>query len=176
VDKDIKYYAGIGSRETPLSLQPLIHELVELLNANGYTLRSGGAPGADTFFEEKAALKEIYLPWKGFNGNASPLYQSLDPDFYALCRKIAQEFHPNWGRLSWPVQKLMARNTMQIIGSGFNEKHSEFVVCWTKDGKASGGTGQALRIAKHYKIPIFNLFNEADVIQLKKNLMQTKLF
>lgn len=36
-----------------------------------------------------------------------------------------------------------------------------FVVCWTSDGKASGGTGQALRIAADpaYAIPVFNLFD-----------------
>ena len=36
-----------------------------------------------------------------------------------------------------------------------------FIVCWTKDGKATGGTGQALRIAADpaYAIPIFNLYD-----------------
>jgi len=34
----------------------------------GYTLRSGGANGADTAFEEGCCRKELYLPWPGFNG------------------------------------------------------------------------------------------------------------
>jgi hypothetical protein len=41
------------------------------------------------------------------------------------------------------------------------------VVCWTKDGKSSGGTGQALRIAEYYSIPIFNLKNDGAIEQLK---------
>lgn len=31
------------------------------------------------------------------------------------------------------------------------------VICWTKEGKRGGGTGQALRIAQHFYIPIFDL-------------------
>jgi hypothetical protein len=36
------------------------------------------------------------------------------------------------------------------------------VVCWTSDGKASGGTGQAIRIAKYYEIPTYNLNNKEE--------------
>jgi hypothetical protein len=50
----------------------------------------------------------------------------------------------------------MARNYRQIIGK--DAQNSEFVICWTKDGESSGGTGQALRIAAHHNIPIHNLF------------------
>jgi hypothetical protein len=57
-----KYYAGIGSRETPEILIPIIDDIVICLNKLNYTLRSGGASGADSFFENKAKLKEIYLP------------------------------------------------------------------------------------------------------------------
>lgn len=37
---------------------------------------------------------------------------------------------------------------------------SSFVVCWTSDGKDSGGTGQALRIARDRNIPVYNLYNK----------------
>jgi hypothetical protein len=43
----------------------------------------------------------------------------------------------------------------------------DFIVCWTKDGKASGGTGQALRLAEDRGIVIENLFFE-DVRELVK--------
>ena len=42
----------------------------------------------------------------------------------------------------------------------FKNPPSNFVVCYTPDGKASGGTGQAIRIAEYYNIPIYNLFYE----------------
>ncbi len=48
--------------------------------------------------------------------------------------------------------------TFQVLGSDL-ETPVSFVVCWTIGGKISGGTGQALRIAKDLGIPIFNLEN-----------------
>ena len=49
----MKYYTGIGSRETPTSLREGINSLSLILEKEGYILRSGGANGSDTFFEEK---------------------------------------------------------------------------------------------------------------------------
>ena len=40
---------------------------------------------------------------------------------------------------------------------------SDFVICWTKDGKDTGGTGQAMRIATYYWIPVYNLFYPEDL-------------
>jgi hypothetical protein len=51
----------------------------------------------------------------------------------------------------------MARNAMQILGEDL-QTPTEFVIAWTIDGRDSGGTGQALRMADYYGIPIFNLF------------------
>lgn len=149
-----RYYAGIGSRETPESLKPTIERIVKRLNELRYTLRSGGADGADTFFEEHATNKEIFLPWKGFNKNASALF-NISGDSY----KMASQFHPTYERLSEGAKKLMARNCHQVMG-GDLKTPVEFVICWTKDGKASGGTGQAIRIAEHWNIPVWNLQDE----------------
>ena len=44
---------------------------------------------------------------------------------------------------------------MQVLGEDCNTP-SSFVLCWTPNGKEIGGTSQALRIAKHYNIPIIN--------------------
>ena len=147
------YWTGIGSRETPISLKSDIKTITELCNDKGFILRSGGADGADSFFEEFSipAQREIYLPWKGFNNNSSLLYDSIYESY-----KIAEKYHPAWGRLSFGAKKLMSRNVHQILGKDLDTP-SKFVVCWTKDGKSTGGTGQALRISKDLKIPIFNL-------------------
>ena len=160
------YYSGIGSRETPITLKPLIKRIVEILNNKDYCLRSGGANGADMFFEEYAKNKEIYLPWKGFNGNDSELYFCLDEAI-----EMAKRFHPIYDKLSPAAKKLMARNSHQIFGKDMKTP-VEFVVCWTKDGKATGGTGQALKIAKSVNIPIYNLYNEKE-IQLLLNKINT---
>lgn len=147
------HYTGIGSRETPISLRDDIHKVSLYLQSQGYTLRSGGAPGADTFFEEQITNKEIYLPWYKFNGNNSPLY-TITPEAIAL----TSQYHPAWNKLSGAAKKLMARNCYQVLGSDL-QTPSKFVLCWTKDGNATGGTGQAMRIAKAYSIPIINLFH-----------------
>ena len=52
-----KYYTGIGSRETPDSILSLFNDIVFQLAGLGYTLRSGGADGADTAFEEGCSEK-----------------------------------------------------------------------------------------------------------------------
>lgn len=147
------YYAGIGSRETPIDLKDDIKTIVEFLDKKGYILRSGGAPGADTFFEEHTNNKEIFLPWRGFNGNKSLLFNPTPESF-----NLAQKYHPNWGRLSYGAKKLMARNCHQVLGLDLKTP-VKFIICWTKDGKATGGTGQALRMAEDLKIPVYNLYH-----------------
>jgi hypothetical protein len=37
-----------------------------------------------------------------------------------------------------------------------NPVPSRFVLCWTPEGSGSGGTGQALRIARHYGVQIID--------------------
>ena len=36
------------------------------------------------------------------------------------------------------------------------------MVCWTENGRVQGGTGMAVRLARHYRIPVLNLA-ELDV-------------
>jgi hypothetical protein len=64
----MKYYTGTGSRESPNNVLAIMTDIAKFLSETGYTLRSGGAPGADFCFElgvSGRAKKEIYLPWKG---------------------------------------------------------------------------------------------------------------
>jgi len=144
-------YSGVGSRSTPLALEPKIRRIAEILDEKGYVLRSGGAQGADIFFESGAKNKEIYLPCKNFNNSDSLLYNQSQAAF-----DMAERFHPNWKGLSSFSKKLMARNSHQIFGLDM-ESPSKFIICWTKNGKVVGGTGQVLRIAKRYDVPVINL-------------------
>jgi hypothetical protein len=152
-----KTFAGIGSRQTPLDQIPIIEYLSKRLIELDFTLRSGGADGADTFWENAydkfGGKKEIYLPWKGFNNNKSNLYE-IKPAAMAL----AEFHHPAWDKLSPAAKKLHARNIYQILGYDLNISYSsEFVICWTPDAKELGGTAQAMRHAKSCNIHIFNL-------------------
>jgi hypothetical protein len=154
----IKYYAGIGSRQTPTDIQHKMTEIAHRLNSMGYCLRSGGAGGADTAFELGANKKQIFLPWGGFNGRKENGKDYIVPPYNEA---LVELFHPKPLSLSEAGRKLMSRNSYQVLGLTL-ENPVDFVLCWTKDGKASGGTGQAIRIAEHFKIPVFNLKNGFD--------------
>jgi len=149
-----KFYAGIGSRQTPNEILEEMILIAMVLARTGFTLRSGGADGADTVFEEGCNLaegkKEIFLPWHGFNNNQSPL-NSPSPQAY----NIASKFHPSWGKLKNSVKSLHARNVHQILGRDLKTP-CLFVVCYCT---GSGGTRLALDVAIDNRIPIINLVN-----------------
>lgn len=48
-----KSYAGIGSRETPPNMKPLMELIAQKMEEKGYILRSGAAMGADVFLKEE---------------------------------------------------------------------------------------------------------------------------
>lgn len=156
----MKYYAGIGSRETPSDVLTFMVETACKLKNIGYTLRSGGAVGADTAFALGAGEEsDIYLPWKHFNNARVGRVCGEDP----MLRQIAMKYHPAWGKLSDAAKLFHTRNVAQVLsripGKG---KPSQFVVCWTKDGKGGGGTGQAIRIARGYGIRVYDLGHADD--------------
>jgi hypothetical protein len=167
-----KIYLGCGSRETPEDIKELMRWAANKLFHRGYTLRSGGAPGADQSFEQGLCLadpnrsliqhrSEIYLPWKKFEeSNRSwiiPKRYEAQQEAY----EIAERFHPSWKFLKHGAKMLHARNVHQILGNDVtNPVLSDFVICWTKDFKGQGGTGQAIRIADHYKVPVYDLAND----------------
>lgn len=130
------HYTGIGSRNTSKEILKYFEKLGRYLANRKYTLRSGGAKGADKAFE------------------------------------IAEKFHPYWHNLKQGARKLQARNSHQVLGWNL-ENPSDFIICWTKNGSGKGGTGQALRIAKHYNIPIFDCGKYDNLNDIKTNI---KLF
>lgn len=134
------------------------------LEKEGLILRSGAAPGADQAFEagiKNARYKEIFIPWDGFEGK-TPMHAgvwSLDGFNDMLidaAESIARLHHPRWDRLTQGGRRLQTRNSFQVLGRNLNEP-SLFVVCWTPGGSGSGGTGQAIRVANRYGIPVFDL-------------------
>jgi hypothetical protein len=172
------YYTGIGSRTTPEDIITEMADLASFFAARKFTLRSGGADGADLAFElgcnYAKGAKEIYLPWKRFNNSNSELHHIPDQAFV-----IAAAYHPAWTRLKEPSKKLMARNVQQVLGKNLDTP-SSFVVCWTPDGCTShetrsqktGGTGQAISIASKSKILIFNLQHKDAIEQIEKFTME----
>lgn len=150
-------YTGVGSRETPENILVRMRILADCLASQGFTLRSGGASGADRAFEEGCDLstgsKEIYLPWKSFNGNSSPFYPPSSEAINYL-RTVLDPTH--FSRLSRSMILLHARNVHQVLGPDLSAP-SKFIICWTRGGKLVGGTATALKIAIKEDIPIYNL-------------------
>ena len=155
------YYAGIGSRKTPKNTLELMAYIAKELSKS-WTLRSGHAGGADQAFEYSAAKKEIYIPWHGFNGAGK---ECIVPKFTQLQVDIAASHHPAWYRCTPVVQRMHMRNVCQVLGEDCVTP-STMVICWTPNGDSSGGTGQAIRIAKSYNIPVFDLALPDTVIKL----------
>jgi hypothetical protein len=172
-EKSKKYYAGVGSRETPSDIQKIMTQVASILEKHGYILRSGGADGADLAFENGVVNKEnkeIYLPYRGFNGSTSDLV--LDElSNGPLCYAFKDYFHPYPPALKWKKSKqLMSRNTYQVLGKDLHT-FSDVVICWTEGGNPNkGGTAQALRLAKFFDIDIINLGHPEGREKLKQFL------
>lgn len=163
-------YAGIGSRATPAPMLALIRQVAHYLAREGWTLRSGGAQGADSAFcqgaEDAGGGRQIFLPWEGFNGQTGPYtIEAVHLPGYKHAMELAHAHHPAWDTLKAPVRRLMARNAFQVGGPCLRQR-SAFVLCWApgsrldEDGKVvdvAGGTGLAVRLAVTWKIPVFNL-------------------
>jgi len=148
-----KYYAGIGSRRTPIHVQALMTLIAYYLEKEGYILRSGGAKGADTAFEIGVV-----------NPNNKIIY-TADQTVSKEATESVAKYHPSVHSLHPYAFKLMARNYCQIHGNTGETKSSSFVICWTPDACTThssrtintGGTGQAISIASDSNIRIYNL-------------------
>lgn len=162
-----KTYAGIGSQETPEDICYFFTNFAAYAENHGWLLRSGGANGADTAFEngvKHPINKDIFLPWGAFNGNKSMLIKPSP-----LAFEMASRIHPNWEACSEGTKKLHARNIHQVLGSTLNDP-VRFVICWTKNAEPVGGTATALRVAGMYHVPIFNFGGPVDEGRLEEIL------
>lgn len=161
-----RYYAGIGSRETPHEVCAEMTKLGRMLEACGFTLRSGNAPGADQAFAlgvERNA--QIWLPHDRFERQFR-LLNKPNHDYRVISEydmeaiTSVEVFHPAAHNLSESGCLFMARNYRQVIG--LNEPNSEFIICWTQGGLPTGGTAQAIRIAKKHNIMVVNMFGNVS--------------
>lgn len=178
-----RFYAGIGSRETPENMLDLMERLARRLAEQGWVLRSGGASGADTAFGRGApvGMRQLFLPWPRFNGRSAQQPDCLMPADPDAAMKIAAEHHPAWHRLSDPARRLMARNACQVLGERLDAP-SRFVVCWAKNPErdqsgrirdVAGGTGLAVRIAYSRGIDVIHLADHSHLARIERFLDPT---
>jgi hypothetical protein len=161
------------------------HALKQIVNAatrlarDGWTLRTGFSPGADQAFYTGALAGrgrvELYLPCPAFEsaarrpaeeGDVLVLREPSD----AACA-LAARFHPRWSELSTGERRLRARDAHEVLGRDL-EAPATLVVCWTEDGSLDssgprvGGSGQALRIAHDFAVPVLNLSRPEHLAEL----------
>lgn len=176
-------YSGIGSRETPVDVLHDMEAMARVMEARGLTGRSGAADGADTAFE-KGAMDigrkfEVFLPWASFDKRSSDTIPNrapttlMDKKTEVQAREIASKFHEAWNKtrpgpngeqvpvLSNGAKSLHTRNVPQVLGKNLDSP-VKFVMCWgkPKGDEVQGGTGQAVRIANAYGIPVLNLHDQ----------------
>jgi len=152
--------AGVGSRETPDNILSEMMKIGVWCKEQGVTVRSGHADGADWAFELGAQENCVaYLPWNRFNDHLVSKAKLIVYSPNLTAEEIARKFHPHYDRLKFGVKKLMCRNVYQVLGEDLNTP-SKAVVCWTQDALSGGGTGQAIRIANAYSIPVLDMAKE----------------
>ncbi len=195
---DKKYIACIGARKTPPDILSVMRNIGYKLACKGRHLRYGGAEGADQAFQRGVedycneqqisakAYQSVYLPYDGFKGYRESKERGIinfkNTINYKKAVEIAKKHYRSQSETeNWPewLRLLMGRNTYQILGEDLRT-HSMSVICYTPDGsldgvaKSSGGTGQALRIASYYSIPVFNLKNERHLSFVKEHILGQK--
>jgi len=167
---EYKYATGVGSRDTPPNVLELMTEIAEDFVKLGYTWRSGHAPGADQAFEKGAGANcQIFLPWPQFEKRV-PIHPDaiVFPQYTIEARRLAASHHPAWSKLKDSIKHLIARDVHEVLGYDLTppyERKSKFLICWTSDGattgaetgRGTGGTGQAIRIAEAFDVPVYNL-------------------
>lgn len=179
------FYTGIGSRTAPTAILATFREVASRLEAEGWTLRSGGAPGADSAFEESVTdltHAEIYVPWSDFEGRKHGIRPSSR--IWDQAKAMAGTIHPVFDRLKASEQSLHTRNVFEVCGTDIDDKsrHSSFVLCWTQDGsettaetgRGTGGTRTAIVLAANLGIPVINFAREGAAQRLNDLLEQLR--
>jgi hypothetical protein len=158
----MKFYAGIGGRQTPDNILEAMRYLGQELCRRRYRLRTGNCKGADQAFQDGANYVaqdhvHLYLPWATYNdeniirGNKVFCGELMEWDY-----SVASTHHPAWDRCSQDGKLYHIRNTQIILGENYGAQ-VEFVICWTAD-EEKGGTSQGIRVARVNQIPVHNLF------------------
>lgn len=190
-----RYYTGVGSRDTPEEILALMRRIGAVLGRSGWTLRSGGAKGADVAFEQGAwdvgGKRRIYLPKRGFG----PMPRGVDPHaivpdmdlgrgIWDIALDMAEPLHPAWVKMGDFDRRLMGRNVFQVLGDGLRQP-SSMLVCYGEKPKmskdlrcvdVSGGTGLAVRLAAEERVPVHNLYLPEHRARIEAYVVKQEMF
>lgn len=164
--KGDKIVTGIGTREPVDKAVKWVEDHAGEFSKYGYILRSGHADGMDIHFErawsKHDGKQEIFVPELTFNHKHSShnLIAITDEEVEHAWSILEQTGVCTWRKnLSPFVQRLLARNVMQILGKDFSTP-TDCVVYYCKldkKGKATGGTAYAVNLAEYLGIPTYHI-------------------
>ncbi|PSV00914.1 hypothetical protein [Photobacterium kishitanii] len=182
-----EYFTGVGSQKTPVKFKSLMAAITYCCSKIGIMLRSGGAKGADLFFESGIPqsdyeYSEIIHTDQNMSKRSYRTFKIKD----SLAKMEAMDFiqknsiHENWENIinnSGAIFSVGAhiRNIFQVVGLNiFTPKLSKFLICYTPDGastletvsESTGGTRTAIRTAITHGIPVFNLANKEHLTRI----------
>ena len=153
-------YAGIGSRATPPETLRDMTIMAAWLARRGWHLHSGGAAGADSAFAAGApgraphrvpALARISrLRRAGLPHPLARAHAHLPRHRRRPASHVATAARP-------PPGLCMPETPRSCWARTADTTPVHAVVAWTERGLISGGTGQGIRIARRYDIPVLNL-------------------
>lgn len=178
--RPVKYWAGVGSRETPLEILHLMVRLGRTLTDLGFPLSSGDAVGADRAFYRGASLSpryaevgsRIYLHKNGYqcrwrDPKQGFLVASDYPDTYPRAVQMASQARGGFYGLGPGGIALQTRNVFQIHGHTLQDTIGALYYYGVPVGKPEnekvrGGTNTAVRLGVMANVPQrHNLYFEA---------------
>lgn len=173
-------WAGIGSREAPMSVQILMARYARTAyDLMLGPLHSGDAIASDFAFWVGANLSsnigkmkpKIFLSHNGYQNrwhddrlgfiNA----KSLPPEIYERAGQLAFEARGGWWGLGPGGIALMTRNPFQLLDVDLETPVKKCIYWGIPQGKTEkvrGGTNCGLQIAKRFNIPRINLYHEEN--------------
>jgi len=156
-------YTGVGSRDLPDNIRDYIYTVAKRLESLGYTVSSGNSWGCDKAFTSMVKAKETYQPQPA-DGYYLDDGRPITKEAIAEVRSVLDTSH--WNNMNDYAKKLHSRNVYQVLGYDLKFP-TEFMICYTKDGKDVGGTRTAILIARKHNIPIYNIGTQDDIKRLE---------
>lgn len=186
----VGWYAGVGSRETPIDIWREMRELGFYLAFSQWGLRSGGAvkkygdtspdhdSADDAFYQgamacpacDPATMLEIYLinaRWERYRPNPSMgLIDSTQfHDTWAQAEQIMIKARGTEAGLKEVGRQLHTRNAFQVLHSSL-QRPVRRTICYAQpmgnNGQFRGGTNTAIQISVQNNIPVMNLYFEEE--------------
>lgn len=178
--KSIKTVTGIGTRKPPELALKWVSDHADQFSKYGYVLRSGHADGMDLAFERAwgsyNGKQEIYVPDLTFNNahSCNNLIAITDEEVEFAWNILEDTGVCLWRHNLKPfVQRLLARNVLQVLGKDFSSP-SDCVVyyCALKDHKPTGGTAYAVNLATALSLPTYHIGTASQRVDCESYLLR----